>query len=58
MNRAQLTEELIAQKKDNAERIQEIAKLKASLFRFKFYVSCIAVLVAVGAVVVTAEAIS
>ena len=56
MNRAQLTEELIAQKKDNTERIQEIAKLKASLFRFKSYVSYIAVLVVVGAVVVTAVA--
>lgn len=56
MNRAQLTDELILQKKENEERIQEIAKLKASSFRFKSYVSYIAVLLVVGAVVVTSVA--
>lgn len=56
MNRAQLTDELILQKKENEERIQEIAKLKASSFRFKSYVSYIAVLVVVGAVVITSVA--
>ena len=56
MNREQLTTELIQQKKENEERIQEIAKLKASSFRFKSYVSYIAVLVVVGAVVITSVA--
>lgn len=56
MNREQLTAELIQQKKDNEERTQEIAKLKASSFRFKSYVSYIAVLVVVGAVVITSVA--
>jgi hypothetical protein len=56
MNRAQLTDELILQKKENEESIQEIAKLKASSFRFKSYVSYIAVLLVVGAVVVTSVA--
>lgn len=56
MNREMLTAELILKKKENEERIQEIAKLKESSFRFKSYVSYIAVLLVVGAIVVTSVA--
>lgn len=56
MNREMLTAELILKKKENEERIQEIAKLKASSFRFKLYVLYIAVLLVVGAVTVTSIA--
>ncbi len=56
MNRAELTDALILQKKENDERIQEIAKLKASSFRFKLYVSYITVLVVVSAIVITSVA--
>lgn len=56
MNRAQLTEELILQKKENQEKSEEISKLKASLYKFKSYTSYIAVLVVVGAIVITSVA--
>ena len=52
MNRAQLTDELIAHKKDISDKMELIIKLKTTLYKFKTYTATAALSVIIGGMVI------